>query len=87
MSRKSLESVVKAVDTKLAVINARFIFSFFYWCAMYRIKCISGEIFKIPSFRMKVIFFRLTWCFLSLLVKNFDEKDVCVKVLKFLLTN
>lgn len=29
MSRKLLETMVKAVDTMMAVINVRFIFSFF----------------------------------------------------------
>lgn len=57
MSMKLLESMVITVDSMMVVVNARFIFSLVYWCAMCRINCTSTEIFKIQSFKMKVTFF------------------------------
>lgn len=47
---------------------------------MCRMHCISRETFKIQSFRVKIIFFRLSWFFLNLLVKNCNGKGFCSEV-------
>lgn len=47
---------------------------------MCRMNCISRETFNIQSFRVEIIFFRLSWFFLSPLLKNFNGKGFCSEV-------
>lgn len=80
MSREFLVTIVKAVDIMIAIINVIFIFIFFNWCAVCKMICASRETFKIQSFSMKTMFFRLSRFFLSLLLKNFNGKGFCTEV-------